>query len=141
MALLAVCASSRWICPFTNSPTSNLATLAERPNGSAFFLPDLTVNALRSQVISAVERHRLPAIYSEAIFVRSGGLASYGADRIELFRRAAGYVDRILRGENPAELSFQQPTKYELLINLRSARALALEVPPTLLVVADEVIE
>jgi putative ABC transport system substrate-binding protein len=118
-----------------------VAVLADRPNDGAFFLPDLTVNALRSQIISLVERHHLPAIYSEAIFVRSGGLVSYDADRIELFRRAAGYVDRILRGENPAELPFQQPTKYELLINLRTARALGLEVPPTLLATADEVIE
>jgi ABC-type uncharacterized transport system substrate-binding protein len=72
----------------------------------------------------------LPAIYSESFFVKLGGLAFYGTDRIEQFRRAAGYVDRILRGEKPGDLPFQQPTRYELMINLKTARALGLEVPP-----------
>jgi len=88
-----------------------------------------------------VGRHRLPAIYSEPMFVKNGGLAYYGADRLELYRRAAGYIDRILRGEKPAELPFQQPTKYQLLLNLNAAKALGLELSPTLLSLADEVIE
>ena len=88
-----------------------------------------------------VGRHRLPAIYSEPMFVKSGGLAYYGADRLDLYRRAAGYIDRILRGEKPAELPFQQPTKYQLLLNLNAAKALGLELSPTLLSLADEVIE
>ncbi len=80
-------------------------------------------------------------MYSEAMFVKSGRLAFYGVDRIDLYRRAAGYVDHILRGEKPSELPFQQPTKYQLMINLKTAKALGLEVPPTLLALADEVIE
>jgi putative tryptophan/tyrosine transport system substrate-binding protein len=118
-----------------------LASLADRPNASVYFLPDLTVNALRAEVVALVERRRLPAMYSEAMFVKSGGLAFYGVDRIDLYRRAAGYVDRILRGEKPAGLPFQQPTKYQLVINLNAARTLGLTVPPSLLVAADEVIE
>jgi putative tryptophan/tyrosine transport system substrate-binding protein len=118
-----------------------VASLADQPNASVYFLPDVTVNALRTEVVTLVEPRRLPAMYSEPMFVKSGGLAFYGADRIHLYRRAAGYVDRILRGEKPAELPFQQPTKYQLMINLNAARTLGLTVPPTLLVAADEVIE
>jgi putative tryptophan/tyrosine transport system substrate-binding protein len=118
-----------------------LASLADGPNASIFFLPDLTVNALRAEVIALAERRRLPAMYSDAIFVKSGGLAFYGADRIDLYRRAAGYVDRILHGAKPGELPFQQPTKYELMINLKAAKGLGLELSPALLALADEVIE
>jgi putative ABC transport system substrate-binding protein len=118
-----------------------VANLTERPNTGIFFLPDLTINALRTEVIALAERHRLPAMYSEAMFVKSGGLVFYGVDRIDLYRRAAGYVDRILRGEKAGELPFQQPTKYQLMINLNTAKALGLRVPNTLLVAADEVIE
>jgi putative ABC transport system substrate-binding protein len=108
---------------------------------AAFFPPDITIQALREGVVASVGRHRLPTIYSDAVFVRIGGLASYSADRIDIFRRAAGYVDRILRGEEPGELPFQQPTKYQLLINLKAALALGLEISPTMIALADEVIE
>jgi putative ABC transport system substrate-binding protein len=116
-------------------------TLAEQPNGGVFFAPDVTINALRDQTIAIAARHRVPAIYSDRTFVTSGGLVSYDSDRTDIFRRTASYVDRILRGEKPGELPFQQPTKYQLTINRKTARALGLEVPVQLLALADEVIE
>jgi len=88
-----------------------------------------------------IARHRVPAIFSERGFPTIGGLVSYGTDRFDLFRRAASYVDRILRGEKAGDLPYQQPTKYELVINLKTAKALGLSIPPTLLFTADEVIE
>src|SRR4051794_40808973 len=92
-------------------------------------------------IIAVAARHRLPAIYPIGFFVSSGGLISYGTDSIDPHRRAAGYVDRILRGKNPADLPVQQPTKFELVINLKTAKALGLTVPQSLLARADEVIE
>jgi ABC-type uncharacterized transport system substrate-binding protein len=118
-----------------------VAATAEQPNGGIFVPGDVTINALADQTVAATARHRLPAIYSERHFATSGGLVYYGTDRIELFRRAASYVDRILRGEKPGDLPYQLPTKYDLVINLKTAKALGLTIPPQLLFTADEVIE
>ena len=97
--------------------------------------------ANRVLIIGLAARHRIPAVYSDRVWVSDGGLISYGPDRIDQYRRAAGYVDRILRGEKPADLPVQAPVKYETVINLKSAKALGLDVPSTLLARADEVIE
>jgi len=114
---------------------------AREANGGLVVLSDLTTNVHRDLIIALAARHHLPAIYLFRYFVASGGLVSYGADVIDLFRRAAPYVARILAGEKPANLPVQAPTKFELVINLKTAKALGLTVPPTLLARADEVIE
>jgi putative ABC transport system substrate-binding protein len=95
----------------------------------------------RDMIVNLAARHRLPAVYSNRVFAIGGGLISYGPDRVDQYRRAAGYVDRILKGDKPAELPVQAPTKYELVINLKAAKALSLTVPDSLLARADEVIE
>jgi putative tryptophan/tyrosine transport system substrate-binding protein len=116
-------------------------TFAREPNGGLMVLPDISMTNFREAIIALAARHRLPAVYPYRYFAESGGLMSYGIDGIDVFRRAAAYVDRILKGTSPGELPIQAPTKYELVINLKTARALGLDVPPTLLARADEVIE
>ena len=98
-------------------------------------------NVHRDLIIALAARHKLPAVYIERTFVIGGGLISYGPDLIDQFRRAAAYVDRILKGEKPADMPVQAPTKYELVINLKTAKALGLDVPHSLLARADEVVE
>jgi ABC-type uncharacterized transport system substrate-binding protein len=118
-----------------------LAAFARSPNGGLVVTGSAFAVMRRDLIISLAAQHRLPAIYYERLFVVAGGLISYGPDMVDQFRRAAGYVDRILKGEKPADLPVQAPTKYELAINLKTAKALGLEVPPMLLARADEVIE
>jgi putative ABC transport system substrate-binding protein len=117
------------------------ATTAARPNGSLIVLPDSFMFGQRQALIALAARHRLPAVYPIMAFAKDGGMLAYGIDRVDLFRRAADYVDRILKGANPAELPVQQPTKFELAVNLKTAKALGLTIPQSILLSADEVIE
>ena len=116
-------------------------SFAREANGALLFLPDATVSIHREFIAALVARHRLPAIYGTAAIAAIGGLMSYGTDIMELWQRAASYVDRILRGEKPGDLPVQQPTTYRLVINLKTAKALGLTIPPALLASADELIE
>jgi putative ABC transport system substrate-binding protein len=118
-----------------------IAAFARGSNGGLIVTGSALVIVHRDLIISLANRHRLPAVYSNRHFVTGGGLISYGTDLIAPHRLAAHYVDRILKGEKPADLPVQAPTKYELVINLKTARALGLEVPTTLLARANEVIE
>jgi putative ABC transport system substrate-binding protein len=118
-----------------------ITSFARGPGGGLIAAPDAFINNNRRVVMALMERHRLPAIYGLRQFVTEGALISYGPDTADIVRRSAAYVDRILKGENPGDLPVQAPTKYELVINLKTARALGLDVPPTLLARADEVIE
>jgi putative tryptophan/tyrosine transport system substrate-binding protein len=104
-------------------------------------MPDLLTLAHRVPIISAAARNSVPAVYTLSAFARDGGLLSYGVDPVDTFRRAATYVNRLLGGAKPAELPVQLPTKFELVINMKTAKALGLTVPPNLLALADEVIE
>jgi putative ABC transport system substrate-binding protein len=104
-------------------------------------LPDVVIITLRQSIIALAARNRLPTVYPFRYFAMTGGLMSYGVDQIEQSRNAASYVDRILRGAEPADLPVQTPIKFETVINLKTAKALGLEVPPSLLARADEVIE
>ena len=114
---------------------------ARNSNGALIVLANRVTITNRKLIIAAAAKHQLPAIYSYRYFVTDGGLASYGVDLIGLYRRTASYVDRILKGEKPADLPVQQPTQYEFVMNLKTAKTLGLAVPPTLLARADEVIE
>ena len=118
-----------------------VTAFAHSPNGGLIVTASGLAAVHRDLIITLAARHKLPAVYARRLFVAEGGLMCYGADRVELFRQAAQYVDRILKGEKPADLPVQAPTKYELVINLKTARALGLVVPEALLARADEVIE
>jgi ABC-type uncharacterized transport system substrate-binding protein len=118
-----------------------LTAFARESNGGLIVSAGAGVATNRELIIKLAAQYRLPAVYSYRYYVTSGALMSYGPDNIDQYRRAAGYVDRILKGEKPADLPVQAPTKYELVINLKTAKALGLEVPTTLLARADEVIE
>jgi ABC-type uncharacterized transport system substrate-binding protein len=114
---------------------------ARESDSALLVLPDLFTATNRQSIIALAARHRLPAVYPFRYFVAGGGLTSYGPDTIDSYRRAAGYVDRILKGEWPGDLPVQQPTKFEFVINLKTAKALGLDIPPGVLAIADEVIE
>ena len=118
-----------------------VAAFARFPNGGLIVTGSGLAFVHRDLLVTLAARHKLPAVYFERFFVAGGGLISYGVDLVDQFRRSAAYVDRILKGEKPADLPVQSPTKYELAINLKTAKALGLTVPPTLLARADEVIE
>jgi putative ABC transport system substrate-binding protein len=120
---------------------SAVAAAAAQPDGGLIVPPDPIIAGHRKLIVELAARHRLPAAYALRSFVTEGGLVSYGISIPDLFRQAAGYVDRILRGDKPEDLPVQAPTKFETLVNLKTAKALGLEVPPSLLARADEVIE
>src|SRR5215469_9007012 len=118
-----------------------IVALRREPGGGLVVMPGVFMDVHRASIISAAARNNVPAVYFFAFFVRDGGLLSYGVDQVDIFRRAATYVDRILRGEKPGDLPVQFPTKFEMVLNLKTAKALGLAVPPALLARADEVIE
>ena len=118
-----------------------VAAFAREPNGALIVTPSGLSIVNRDLIIALAARHRLPAIYGLRPFITAGGLLSYGANTIEPYRGAAGYVDRILKGEKPGDLPVQAPNKFELVINLKTAKALGLTIPETLLATADEVIQ
>jgi putative tryptophan/tyrosine transport system substrate-binding protein len=120
---------------------TELTKAAAKLSGSLIILPDTYTTVHRDSIIELAGRHQLPSIYPFRYFATQGGLVSYGVDAEDLFRRAAGYIDRILKGEKPADLPVQAPVKYELVINLKTAKSLGLTVSPTLLARADEVIQ
>jgi putative ABC transport system substrate-binding protein len=120
---------------------ATIIALGREPGGGLVIMPDITTVAHRASIISAAARNNVPAVYSYSEFARDGGLVSYGVDQVDIFRRAATYVDRILRGEKPAELPVQFPTKFEMIVNLKTAKALGLAVPLSIRVRATEVIE
>jgi len=120
---------------------SVIAAQAREPNTGLFVMPDAFIITYRAEVTSLAARYRLPAVYAFRFFTEAGGLLSYGEDLTDNFRRAATYADRILKGEKPSELPVQAPVKFQLVINLKAAKALGLTVPQTLLVTADELIE
>ena len=118
-----------------------IATFARSSNGGLIVTASALALLHRDLIITLAARHKVPAVYYDRFFVTGGGLMSYGVDPASLHREAAGYIDRILRGAKPGDLPVQLPTKYDLAVNLRTAKALGLTVPPDLLATADEVIE
>ena len=118
-----------------------IIALGREPGGGLVVIPDTFTVAHRAPIISAAARNNVPAVYSQSFFARDGGLLSYGVDQVDIFRRAAAYVDRILRGAKPGDLPVQFPTKFEMVVNLKTAKALGLTVPQSILLRADEVIE
>jgi len=137
-ASLAVQATT---APVHSEPELESVIAAQSPDTGLISMPDGFLNVHREELVLLAARYRLPAVYPWRFFPELGGLLSYGSDQRDMFRTAASYVDRILRGEKPADLPVQAPTKYELVINLTTAKALGLTVPPSLLARADEVIE
>jgi putative ABC transport system substrate-binding protein len=132
----------------TASPVTTAAEIerayelfGRQPGGGVIIVPSAFLGGQRERIAALAVRHRLPAIYPYKYFASSGGLVSYGSDTVELYRQAASYVDRILKGEKPSDLPVQAPTKFELVINLKAAKALGLTIPETLLATADEVIQ
>jgi putative ABC transport system substrate-binding protein len=118
-----------------------IMALGREPGGGLVVIPDVFTTVHRAPIISAAARNNVPAVYGQSVLVRDGGLVSYGVDQVDSIRRAATYVDRILRGAKPGDLPVQFPTKYEMVINLKTAKALGLTIPETLLATADEVIQ
>jgi len=118
-----------------------ITDFARTPNGGLIVTTSASSTVNRDLIIALAARHKLPAVYFQRFFVTAGGLISYGANFIDQYRRAASYVDRILKGEKPADLPVQAPAKYELVINLKTAKAIGLAMPPAVLSRADEVIE
>jgi putative ABC transport system substrate-binding protein len=118
-----------------------IVALGREPGGGLVVMPDVFLGGHRAPIILAAARNNVPAVYGVSVFVRDGGLLSYGIDPVDIWRRAASYVDRILRGEKPGDLPVQLPTKYEMVVNLRTAKALGLVVPPSILLRADDALE
>ena len=118
-----------------------IIALGREPGGGLVVMPDIFMLAHRAPIISAAARNNVPAVFWQPAFAREGGLLSYGPDLVDNYRRAASYVDRILRGEKPGDLPVQFPTKFEMVVNRRAATALGLAVPPSILLRATEVIE
>jgi putative ABC transport system substrate-binding protein len=118
-----------------------MAGLATEPGGGVVVIPDAFFASHSAQIVALAERFRLPTVYPYRYYVAQGGLLSYGVNNVDLFQQAAPYVDRILRGAKPSDLPVQQPTRFQLVINLKTAKELGLDIPPHLLVAADEVIE
>jgi len=118
-----------------------ISAMSERPGGGLIVMAEVFIATHRAPIIASAARHHLPAMYPRPVYVRDGGLMGYGTNVIELFKSAAGYVDRILKGADPGELPVQRPTKFELALNLKTAKTLGIEFPPQVLALADEVIE